>query len=628
MLVPRVKPVGMEPITTEHRNKRFLQALILSPLGFLTGFLLTATSLQAAVMENILPLNAKAFGLGNAVTADYVGIDSLQYNPAALVNLKAGYSIEFKAVGAPLIHAYRKNSPTLTPDHPEFNLFYGGYTVRCDSPFRPFTDIQTPNANPGRNPLSGTPDTAISNNGPELATEVCVGPELVNPNGVFYDDPLDSAPNTIDVLVPIPIILPLYIPNIGYKQSPDSRLAFAAQFFTNLAVPTINLGDKVDSVKAVGIQRVTFSPGLAFRVTDTLSVGAAFRISQSRVQLDVYLDGQNQFFGFLNAGINDLCATNEARRNKGAAFVYEDLLNCVGLFQTHQERVDDGLARESGYWPFLPWDSIAEIQAIGKTPFVYGYNLGVQWTPIPWLTWGATYRSKEVDKYTAGGDIFYSRGVQNIFTAFQGVPILNDISSFLLLDGSASDSFEASIEIPWPAAVSTGISAHLTEKIKVNLEYRKYMYSAWKTWDLNITKTELAAIKLLQLLDPESPNGTIPLPVGGVDTSYYTYGFEYQWNQRLAYRFGYEDRPFLNDVTESVVPIYGVKIVSIGSEYKLTHNTVVDIAFSAIRLDGIAPKESTLNENPIELLTLRGAEYKQQLQLGMVLFTAGYRHQF
>lgn len=586
----------------------------------------------AAVVENILTLNPKAFSLGNAVTADYVGIDSLQYNPAALVNLQAGFSTEFKLLGAPLVQVVRRVSPTLTPLYPEFTLFFRGYTVRCDSAFKPFAGVGIPSvlsANPGRDPVSGGLDPSIPSLNYDLPGDVCFGPELSNPNGIFLNDPLDSPDSNLDRTLPIPLALPFYLPNIAYKPSEQSRLAFAAQIFSNAPIPTLDLKGSVNLIDQLGIQRFTFTPGFAFQVTDKLSVGAAFRVSKSAVQASLYLDGQNQLLGFVNAGVHDLCKTNETRRNEGAEFIYDQLLNCISLYQLHQDRVDSGKARDSGYWPFLPWDSLGDLSLQGETALVYGWNLGVQWKPMPWLTWGATYRSKENDVYDFGGHVYYSQGLVTVIKGINSVPVLGALSSNLLLDGSASDKLNGKLYVPWPSALSTGVSMQVLEKTKVNIEYRKYYYSAWKNWDISITNTEVNAISLLSLISPTNVGNTIALPVGGEDISYYAYGIEQQWNKRLAFRFGYEDRPFLNESGVGAVPVYGIRMVSTGAEYKLTHDKTIDASLTSMAVDGTKRTLNSIYDDTLAILTLRGAEFKQQqLDTNALIFAARYTHRF
>lgn len=595
---------------------------------FLAVLLLVSNDLRAAVAENIVTLNPKAFALGNAVTADYVGVDSLHYNPAALINLKPGFSVEWRMVGAPLYQVVRRVSPQLTPRFSEFTLFYRGYTVRCDSAYKPFASLGLPSsmsANPGRDPVSGGLDPSIPSLNYDIPGDVCFGPELSNPNGIFTEDPLDNPATDLDRTIPIPGAVPIFIPNIGYKPSADSRVAFAAQISTQAPLPPFEF---IGIVSDIGIQRITFSPGMAFQVTDKLTVGGALRVSKSRLQVGIALNGQSQLFGFLNAVVHDLCKTNESRRDSGSQFIYDQMFNCVQLYQQHQERVDAGLARDGGYWPFLPWDSLGDVVISGDMPLMYGWNFGVQWKPMPWMTWGAAYRTKDDDTYNTKGRVYYAPGVTTIFRGLNSVPVLG-LFTGLLLDGSSSDKVSVDVNVPWPAAFSTGVSMQLLDKTKVNVEYRKYNYSVWDTWDATITSTEADAVGLLGLLSPNNVGNTLGIPAGGIDTSYWAYGIEQQWNKRLAFRFGYEDRPFLAH-QGAFIPIYGIKMVSIGSEYKLTHDKTVDVTLTSIHIDATKPDDKgTIYDDPLAVLDLRGARFfEDQLDVNVVMFSASYTHRF
>ena len=75
-----------------HVSTQFLPKLVLPCLALL------ATNAQAVVSEDLTIGSAKALGLGNAVTADPPGIDSVHFNPAGLARMK-GRQFELKIFG-------------------------------------------------------------------------------------------------------------------------------------------------------------------------------------------------------------------------------------------------------------------------------------------------------------------------------------------------------------------------------------------------------------------------------------------------------------------------------------------------------------------------------------------------
>ena len=606
-----------------------------SPQAFRVALLLLLALPQiafAALFENLLTFNPKALALGNAVSADYVGIDSLQYNPAALIHMNPGISADFRLLGAPVVQTIRQTSPTLSPQFPEFTLYYRGYTVRCDSAFKPFAGLTGPNGQSLHPNDQLTPSVLPTRSfNDSLPADVCFGPELTNPNGVFVKDPLNKPAPDLSRPIAIPIPLPFALPNIGYKPYEDSRFAFAAQIFSTAPLPPIDFGESVDLINTLGVQRFTFSPGFAFAVTDKLNIGAAMRISKSYLQTDIFISGQNQLVGFLNATTHDLCTTNQTRSSAGEQFIFDTMYECASLYRNHQARVDAGEARESGYWPFLPQEPIATVQLEGDTPLGYGWNIGVQWSPSEWLTLGSTYRSEEDDVYRTKGNVYYSDGLLSVVNAMNNLPVLGPISQALILNGSASDKINIDLNIPWPAAFSLGASIRVFTPLKFNVEYRKYYYSAWDFWDATIVGTEVKAISLLGLLSPNNVGNVLPIEAGGEDLSYYSYGLEYQLNRRLALRLGNEERPFLNDSGEAtLLAINGITMRSLGAAYHLTHNQIVDVSLTHMAVDA-GPSEHSLplSEQPMTVLTLRGATYEPiDLKINVLLFTASYTYRF
>lgn len=80
------------------------------------GFLIAAEAAQAQLAQNLLIGNAKALSLGNAVTADPPGIDSVHYNPAGLSRLE-GSQRQLKLI---LADVSIEGEFTTTPEYEDF----------------------------------------------------------------------------------------------------------------------------------------------------------------------------------------------------------------------------------------------------------------------------------------------------------------------------------------------------------------------------------------------------------------------------------------------------------------------------------------------------------------------------
>src|SRR5690606_4626101 len=87
-------------------------------------------------------------------------------------------------------------------------------------------------------------------------------------------------------------------------------------------------------------------------------------------------------------------------------------------------------------------------------------------------------------------------------------------------------------------------------------------------------------------------------------------------------RFGFEERPFLDQ--SGIFPVYGIRMLSTGLEYKLTHDKVVDVSLTSMTLDGTPSSNSSksLADDPLSILTLRGADYEtEKINIPVLLVT-------
>lgn len=188
---------------------------------FFTLILFQCTVVNAQLAQNLLIGNAKALALGNAVTADPPGVDSVHFNPAGLTRLKGRQTqLKFVAAEVGIEGEFRSN--------PEYDQLLAEY------------------------PLLG-------------------------------DDPLANSKSEVDefaVYVPfkgvteIPVLAGL-LGGISY-QPPDSSLTFATAVYAPLAGGWSRADDDPGRyyVQKVGLTRITFfSPSIGWKYSDKLSLG-------------------------------------------------------------------------------------------------------------------------------------------------------------------------------------------------------------------------------------------------------------------------------------------------------------------------------------------------------------------
>lgn len=200
----------------------------------LAGVCLAWIPPAGAQMANDLTIgNPKAMALGNAVTADETGIDSVHYNPAALTRMKGRQATVKLLTGVMDIRAGFKAPPN-----------YGEGTF-------------------------GLRDDPVANSHSRTLTPTMYLPGL----GGMTDVPLLVAP-----LAGISI------------NPPGSKFTFATNVYTPQALGYSRDSDSDPARyqgREVSLQRLTyFSPTLAYQVNDELSVGLSVGFSHQAVALN------------------------------------------------------------------------------------------------------------------------------------------------------------------------------------------------------------------------------------------------------------------------------------------------------------------------------------------------------
>ena len=225
--------------------------------------------------ENLLIGNAKATSLANAVTADPPGVDSINFNPAGLANVrtgKSGWNREVKFMGIADVS------------------LEGTITI------------------PEADPYS---DQYINVNG-------CVNRCLLG------DDPTENRKTQLDkfqAYIPgygtVAMSVPAIVPNVGftYRPRPNSKFTWG-----NTAIVPFSLGAKRDfndpgvyAGRNVAISRyIFFAPTLAYKINDHWTIGATFAASMMGMNIGMDLRMPNLMVGAVNTLVNDLCSSSTA----------------------------------------------------------------------------------------------------------------------------------------------------------------------------------------------------------------------------------------------------------------------------------------------------------------------------
>lgn len=509
-------------------------------------FSLSIPTAHAVLTDNITIGNAKALGLGHAVTADPPGIDSVHFNPAGLTRLK-GRQREIKVISG------------------FFNIeleFGKGYS---DSWQKRLDDRREESPN--------------------------------FPEGFFYDESNGATSETEGAALMLPGLglteIPVILAPLGGASysPPGSNITFATNVYSPLMVgfnrseddPGRFMGEKL-AFSLISY----FSPSVGVKVTDTLSVGAAVTFNYAGVGLDLA-------FREPNFGLQWL----EGLRQE----------SCDGVVTP-----DDEYLGFSDFIPCIPedetvklYDTLGRLQFEVEKDLTFGMNIGVLWEPKPWLALGAVYQSA------------VQMDMEGWFSWDQGEGLLN---FFQQLESGLGDKFsipglkfaalgpgfgalvepktrgKAKVDMTMPAHYAVGFSLQITPSFKVNADYKYTEWSEWQNIPVQFSEP-IGVIFLANILQPDAapaPGGyQVNFPLGLEDTGNFSLGFEYQWNDKIALRFGYEDRPssIPKESRSPLLPIGDSVLYSVGANYKPNADENFELAIGTMKSSVYMPGGSS-----------------------------------
>lgn len=483
-------------------------------------------SLSFAVLTDSLTLgNAKALGLGHAVTADPPGIDSVHFNPAGLTRLE-GRQTELKLISG------------------AFNIemkFGDGYTPTWTEKLE--------------NAQNGAPDgfTYDESNGQTSETE---GAALMLPLSGLTKLPLIFAP----------------LGGVSYTP-PDSKLTFATNVYSPLMVGFSRAEDDPGRFmgEALSFTLITyFSPTVAYKFSDTLSFGATVTFNYAGVGLDLPFREPNLGLQWLESLRQGSCV--EAGELPDNFLEISDFIPCIPEDETVQ------LYDTLGYLAF-------EVEK----PLTFGMNIGMLWEATPWLRFGAVYQAPI--KMDMEGEFSWDQG-ESLLNFFQkldeNVPV--DFTKLGALSALVTPrtTGKAKVDMTMPDHFAFGTSVQLTPRWKFNSDLKFTRWSEWKEIPVQFSEP-IGVIVIANLIQPDAappPAGeAVSFPLGLEDSWNTAFGVEYQWNDQIALRAGFEDRPssIPKESRSPLMPIGDAKLYSIGAEYTPNRTQTFNFAIATMK---------------------------------------------
>lgn len=513
---------------SELRLNFFFSLLPHSALATLVGaiFLVALGSNAGATLTDSLTIgSAKAVSLGHAVTADPPGIDSVHFNPAGLIKLK-GRQRHIKLLSADF----------------SIELGFGDYGDKRDGQLDVWRD----------RPLE---------------------------ESFFEDEAHNTSSQTEGATAMIPVAgmvdLPVALaPLAGFSYAPEgSDYVFATNFYTPLFLGFNRAED--DPGRYMGEQfslsLITyFAPSLAFRISDSLTVGVSINFNYAGVGLNLPFRSPHEGLVML-AEQQSISCTGE----DGTQTTIDALDLCGGRL---------GL-----------YDLIGTLEFEVENTMTPGLNFGFLWEPTEWLTLGLAYNSSI--KMDLKGDFTWVNedGWVGLINGLrqQDVPLYDvggavaSIAGYGLPTGEKVHRGTASIDMKLPEHWAVGMSMRVTPRTKINFDVKWTGWSSFASIPVQFS-TAIDLMFLSEMLQPSlSTRDSLTFPLGLQDTWNWGIGVEYTYSDRMVLRAGLEDRPSATppEAISPLVPLGAGKFYGLGFGYQMPKGSVIDVALGYFSSD-------------------------------------------
>lgn len=507
-----------------------------------------ASHAQAQLLNNVTMGNPKALALGNAVTADPPGIDSIHFNPAGLAKIKG-----------------RQRQVKLLVAHMELESEFGEPELPNDRTKETWYCLMNKvDPCPAGSQDPGTVDLAYGSD-PVANKSVTSGdPVLMLPFAGLVDIPLMAVPTG----------------GIAFEDA-SNGWTFGTAVYTPEGVGYTRGEDSAGSYQGirVGVTRLTyFSPSIAIQVSEELSIGAGINFSYQGLGIETNFRAPlttTKFLESLNNALDEIGSDEE-----------------LAILQ--------------------PYDTVGLLEMEMDDYLSVGFNFGILWEPKDWLAFGFSYRSESTSDLS--GDFTMTNTDEFLHTT-EGLHELGlDVLLGALFDGApfnATRVESGSVELEYitPQTINFGTSIKVLPNLKVNLDARWIEYSVWDTLEFkfdtasgNVDYLTLASIvnRLSGVGDYADPD-EMRIRREYEDSWSLALGVEYQFNDNLVLRFGYEPRTTSvpDDKTDLLFPITDADLYTTGFGWQFSKTTRIEGAFGYLYSDSntAAGESSNANSN-------------------------------
>lgn len=410
-------------------------------------------------------------------------------------------------------------------------------------------------------------------------------PQGYNHFGFSDDDVKNSSSRTLTPAMYLPGLggmteVPmLFAPLAGLSiNPPGSKLTFATNVYAPMALG-YSRDDDSDPARyqgrEVALQRITyFSPSLGYQMNDELALGLSIGFSHQAMALNQDFRNPSMLTGLVRALTNATCVGNTPVL---APFI--DL--CGGNFG--------------------PFTNLANLDLDLQQSLSPTFNLGVQWEPTDWFAWGATYQSEARMKLTGKYRVDYTSDWTGFWKDFNQ-SFAGQIGNLIFGIPQGTQDEEtgnASLTLTYPDSFATGIKVRPFERWQFNADVRWVDYSDWDQFEIKFDR-ELDMLRIAQMFSPNNAtSSSLILDRGYEDTISWALGVQYDLNERVQLRAGYEWRPSAipKDKADVLAPIGDAHLYGLGVGYRWDKDTQIDLGFNYFVTKTSVPADTSCNLN-------------------------------
>ena len=163
----------------------------------------------------------------------------------------------------------------------------------------------------------------------------------------------------------------------------------------------------------------------------------------------------------------------------------------------------------------------------------------------------------------------------------------------------AEESGNVSMDLTYPAHFATGIKLKPHPRWQINFDLKWTDYAAWDKFVLEFDR-KLDILKIARVFSPDNATETSII----LDRDYesvwsWAVGVQYDVNDRLSLRFGFEPRPSAipGNKADVLAPLGDAKLYGLGLGYRWDKDTIIDIGFNYLTSKQSIPSGVSCNVN-------------------------------